>query len=150
MIAPPRSAIILALAGLLPFVWGIFAVPGTASADWTLTNLSPRLIGPYVQLAYGTVILSFMSGVLWGFATRATGTIAASAYGLSTLPALWVFFMIGGGPTSAAINLIFGFIGLLMLDVAFWRMALAPAWWLTLRVPLTSLVILCLIIGQLL
>ncbi len=48
---------------------------------------------------------------------------------------------------SAGTNLIFGFLGLLALDFAFWRWGLAPAWWMQLRVLLTGLVILCLCVG---
>lgn len=141
----PKSALILGLAGLLPFVWGVVTIYSPVAADWTVGTIGPRFIGPYVGLAYGTVILSFMSGVLWGFATKGTGGQAATGYVLSVLPALWAFFMIGGGPVSAGMNLIFGFIGLLALDFAFWRWGLAPHWWMTLRVLLTGVVIMCLL-----
>jgi hypothetical protein len=82
--------------------------------------------------------------VLWGFATKAEGQVAATAYALSVLPALWAFFFVGGGPVSAAIYLIFGFVGLLGLDWLFWRQGLAPAWWMRLRVGLTAVVVFCL------
>ncbi|PWJ19128.1 DUF3429 domain-containing protein [Jannaschia seohaensis] len=141
----PPSALLLGLAGLLPFAWGVVTmwVPGTA--ELTMGLIGPRFIGPYVGLSYGTVILSFMSGVLWGFATRAEGGVAASGYALSTLPALWAFFMVGGGPVSAAMALIAGFLGLLGLDWLFWNQGLAPAWWMKLRVLLTTGVVLCLL-----
>ncbi|WP_099826659.1 DUF3429 domain-containing protein [Oceaniglobus indicus] len=143
----PLSALCLGLAGLIPFVWGALTLVFPSLADWGLRVLGARFIGPYVQLAYGTVILSFMSGVLWGFATRATGREAAVGYALSVLPALWAFFFIGDGPTSAAIYLIFGFIGLLALDWSFWRQGLAPAWWMHLRVLLSVVVVACLSIS---
>ncbi|MCF2871820.1 DUF3429 domain-containing protein [Octadecabacter sp. G9-8] len=141
----PKSALILGLAGLLPFVWGVVTIYSVAAADLTLNMIGPRFLGPYVGLAYGTVILSFMSGVLWGFATRADGGQAATGYALSVLPALWAFFMIGGGPVSAGMNLIAGFVALLVLDFAFWTWGLAPRWWMTLRVLLTGVVIMCLL-----
>ena len=105
----------------------------------------PRVLRPHVGLAYGTVILSFMSGVLWGFATNAMGGQAATGYALSVLPALWAFFMVGGGPMSAGMNLIAGFAALLVLDYAFSIWGLAPRWWMALRVLLTGIVILCLL-----
>jgi hypothetical protein len=114
---------------------------------WGSANLGPRFVGPYVQLFYGAVILSFMSGVLWGFAAKITGRMAAVGYTLSIIPALWVFFMTGGGPTSAATSLIFGFLGLLLLDWFFWRLGLAPSWWMNLRGLLTALVVGCLTVG---
>ncbi len=140
----PRSALVLGLAGVIPFGWGALTVLLPALGDAALPVLGPRFIGPYVQLAYGTVILSFMSGVLWGFATRASGAQAAAGYALSVIPALWAFFMVGGGPVSAAMNLMAGFVALLGLDYAFWRWGLAPRWWMALRLLLTALVLACL------
>jgi Protein of unknown function (DUF3429) len=141
----PRSALILGLAGLIPFVWGTATELSPSLADHGMRWFGPRFIGPYVGLAYGTVILSFMSGVLWGFvASRATGQAAAVGYTLSTLPALWAFFFVGGGPVSAAIWLAAGFILLLMLDFLFWERTLAPDWWMRLRLRLTSVVVACL------
>jgi hypothetical protein len=143
----PRSALILGLAGLIPFVWGAATLLSPDLANFGAQNFGPRFVGPYVQLFYGSVILSFMSGVLWGFATKATGTVATTGYILSVLPALWAFFMTGGGPTSASINLIAGFIGLLGLDWLFWKQQLAPPWWFSLRILLTIIVVGCLSIG---
>ncbi|MFN4158648.1 MAG: DUF3429 domain-containing protein [Gemmobacter sp.] len=142
----PRSALLLGLAGLIPFLWGAATqlVPGLA--EWGLRHLGPRFIAPYVGLAYGTVILSFMSGVLWGFSTQSRGRAAATGFALSVIPALWAFLMVGGGPVSAAVNLMAGFAGLLALDWTFWRQGLAPDWWMRLRLLLTVPVMVCLAI----
>ena len=143
----PRAPLILGLAGLLPFLWGALTVLLPDLGMWTARTIGPRFAGPYVGLAYGTVILSFMSGVLWGLATRASGQVAASGYALSVIPALWAFVMVGGGPVSAGINLITGFVGVLGLDWLFWRHGLAPRWWMQLRVPLTAVVVACLAVN---
>lgn len=143
----PRSALVLGLAGVLPFAWGAATTVSPELAAYGRTWLSPRFIGPLVQLTYGAIILSFMSGVLWGFATKADGAQATTGYALSVIPALWAFFMTGGGPTSAALNLITGFLGLLILDYAFARWGLAPPWWIALRSLLTTLVVICLAVG---
>ncbi len=143
----PRSALLLGAAGLIPFLWGTATELSPSLTDAGLRWFGPRFIGPYVGLAYGTIILSFMSGVLWGFvASRATGQAAAVGYALSTIPALWAFFFVGDGPISAAIWLAAGFLLLLLLDFIFWERTLAPPWWLRLRVGLTSVVIACLMI----
>lgn len=138
----PRPALLLGLAGLLPFVWGALTVMVPALGQWGFMTLGGRFVGPHVQLFYGAVILSFMSGVLWGFATKATGQVATASYILSVIPALWAFLMTGGGPTTAAVNLIVGFVALLLLDWHFWRLGLAPPWWMHLRGLLTVIVIL--------
>ena len=143
----PRAPLILGLAGLLPFLWGALTVLRPDLGLWTAQTIGPRFAGPYVMLFYGAVILSFMSGVLWGFATKAQGTMAATGYALSVIPALWAFFMTGGGPQSAGTYLIFGFAGLLLLDWQFARWGLAPGWWMPLRLLLSAVVIACLAIG---
>ncbi|MEM9579310.1 MAG: DUF3429 domain-containing protein [Pseudomonadota bacterium] len=143
----PRAALLLGLTGALPFAWGALTTALPDLQLWAAQTIGPRFVGPYVQLFYGAVILSFMSGVLWGFATKADGAQATTGYALAVLPALWAFFMTGGGPTSAGIYLIAGFLGLLALDFMFWRWKLAPAWWMQLRIVLTALVVLCLAMG---
>jgi hypothetical protein len=140
----PRAPLALGLAGLLPFLWGVATMWAAPLQELTIATLGPRFAGPFVLLSYGTVILSFMSGVLWGFSARAEGEVAALGYALSTIPALWAFFFVGSGPVSAAIYLIAGFLGVLGIDLLFWRNGLTPPWWLALRVPLTAVVCLCL------
>lgn len=146
----PRAPLFLGLAGTAPFVWGAITTALPDLGLWGAQTIGPRFVGPYVQLFYGAVILSFMSGVLWGFATKAERSQAATGYALSVLPALWAFFMTGGGPSSAGIYLIAGFIGLLGLDLMFARWGLAPPWWMPLRVLLTIIVVTCLGIGVIL
>ncbi|MCA0872711.1 DUF3429 domain-containing protein [Seohaeicola saemankumensis] len=143
----PPAPLALGLAGLIPFVWGALTYLNGDLQAWGAAHLGPRFVGPYVQLFYGSVILSFMSGVLWGFATRAEGGQAATGYALSVLPALWAFFMTGGGPVSAGMNLMFGFAGLLLLDLAFAAWGLTPSWWVRLRVLLSVVVLACLAVG---
>lgn len=140
----PRAPLALGLAGLIPFLWGALTLVSNGAGELGVSLLGPRFIGPFVLLQYGTIILAFMSGVLWGFATRAPEDRAASGYALSVLPALWAFFMVGGGPTASAIYLIAGFAGLLLLDWSFWRQGLAPGWWMQLRILLTVVVVGCL------
>jgi len=142
----PRSALLLGLAGVLPFIWGAISTHVPSVNQYVMGWLGPRFVGPYVQVAYGTVILSFMSGVLWGFATNA-GDRQALCYGLSVLPALWVFFAVGGGNATATYALIAGFVFLLTLDQLFAKWDLTPLWWMRLRILLTVLVVTCLLIG---
>ena len=129
----PRTALYLALGGLVPFL----VCAGVALSG---NQVVLRGAEDEIMLRYGIIILAFMSGVLWGFATNASGKMATVAYGLSVLPALWAFFT-AVGPTPQALGaLIPGFYGLLVLDYYFWRAGLAPPWWLRLRLPLTAVV----------
>ncbi len=144
----PTAPLLLGLAGLIPFVWGALTLLLPGVHGWGLATLGPRFVGPYVQLFYGSVILSFMSGVLWGYATRASGRLqSAACYSLSVIPALWAFGMVGGGPVSAGMNLIWGFLGLLLLDQMFSLWRLTPRWWMRLRLILTTVTVLSLSVG---
>lgn len=135
---------LLGLAALIPFLWGVATYLSSDLAGWAATHLGPRFVGPYVQLFFGSVLLCFMSGALWGFAARASGALSAMAYVLAALPAIWAFAVTGGGPISAAMNLAFGFAGLALLDIAFSTWSLVPSWWLRLRLPMALGIIACL------
>lgn len=142
----PRPALLLGLAGLLPFLWSAVTALSSALSARAAEWLSPMFLGGYVGMTYGTVILSFMSGVLWGFATKTEGRQATVAYTLSVIPALWAFLMVSDASDPSRIFLAAGFVGLLLLDATFQAWGLAPRWWLRLRVMLTVVVLGCLAI----
>jgi hypothetical protein len=140
----PRAALGLGLTGLLPFLWSAASHLSPALSAWAGGYVPPMFIGSYVGLSYGTIILSFMSGVLWGFATKATGRAATTGYALSVIPALWAFVMVTDSSVNSMIYLAAGFAGLLLLDASFAAQGLAPAWWMRLRLTLTAIVLGCL------
>lgn len=140
----PSAPLVLGLAGLIPFVWGALTLLLPSLATWSQTHLGARFAGSFLLLSYGVVILCFMSGVLWGFATKADGPRAALCYALSVIPALWAFFATGQGATSDSVSLIAGFVAVLLIDDRFSRWDLTPEWWMPLRILLTSVVALCL------
>ncbi len=142
----PRPALFLGLSGLLPFLWGVATSLSPTLAQATLDLIGPRFIGPFVLIAYGVVILCFMSGVLWGFAARGA-ELHWTGYALSVAPALWAFFFVGGGPIQALTALMTGFVVLLVIDLQFSRWGLTPPWWMQLRLILTIGVVLCLAAG---
>lgn len=149
----PAAALLLSLAGLAPFIWAALLVIDIWEVEtaWIPDFLRlPQVLegdGRLIMLRYGGIILPFMSGVLWGFATNAAGWRAGAAFGLSVIPALWWFFMPGLGVQSALINLAIGFLALLILDYMFQRWELAPPWWMSLRIQLTVVVLICLAVG---
>ncbi|WP_172330848.1 DUF3429 domain-containing protein [Mangrovicoccus sp. HB161399] len=145
----PPPALWLGLAGLAPFFWGLATGISPALFDFGLATLGPRFVGLHLQVAYGTIILAFMSGALWGFASRSDGPRRNAGLALSTLPALWAFLFVGGGAEHATVVLIAGFVGLLGLDMLFERYGLTPAWWMKLRNLLTLLAVACMTAGLL-
>lgn len=142
----PRTPLILGLSGVLPFIWGAATATVPSLHDWSMHNLSEPLTGSYMVFVYGAVILSFMSGALWGLATKLDERKAATGYALSVIPALWVFFTAGAWSDFTGIALIIGFLGILMIDWFFWRIEAAPEWWMRLRLILTFVVVACLVI----
>lgn len=143
----PPSALVLGLAGLLPFLWGgATAVPLLLDYAPALPIL-PTLTGTALLAAYGTIILGFMAGVIWGFAARDGGPFMPAGLVLSVLPPLWIFFFSAQPDGTQLLALIAGFTGLLAIDHTCARRGLAPEWWMPLRLILTSVVVFCLAIG---
>lgn len=136
----PPSPLVLGLAGLIPFLWGAL------TSIWPLGWLTAHWQGFGLLANYAMVILPFMSGVIWGFATRAQGREASVFYVLSVVPALWTFFAVHGDFALAWAAI--GFILLLPVDRAALRKGVAPDWWMALRVLLTVVVVACLLTGQ--
>ena len=137
----PTGALILGLSGLLPFAWGAVTLLSEEAFNFGIENFGARFVGPLIQLSYGVIILCFMSGVLWGFATKMVEKNGSLGYILSVLPALWAFLSMGRGPISDTISLIVGFLAVLLIDRHFYLLKLTPLWWMNLRIPLTFLVI---------
>lgn len=138
MMRPPAPALWLTAAGALPFLIGTAMILGFWPGE-----------GRALVQAYGVVILCFMSGVLWGFAAKGT---VWWPYVASVVPALYVFFFVQTHgwslPGQAFSHLIAGFAAVLILDAVFQWKGLAPRWWLTLRIPVTALVLACLWVAR--
>jgi hypothetical protein len=110
MIGIPRAPS-LGLPGSCPSPGGALTAAVDPLGDWSWQTLGARATGRTLLVLYGTIILSFMSGAIWGFATRAEGRHAAVLYALSTAPALWALFL-----GFSTVMLALGFLALLLLD----------------------------------
>lgn len=127
--AVPRPAAWLGGAGLLPF-----AVLALASlvlrGSWGETAAQ-------ALLAYGASILSFLGGIRWGIAISRPGVPLWRELSLSVLPSLiaWAALLLprGWGMGLLALALLAQF----WLDLRATREGLAPAWYPSLRLPLT-------------
>lgn len=145
----PVPAIVLGLAGLIPFLYGaamVFAAEGTLPTFGFFP--SSRLGGVHILERFGAAILGFMGGCLWGFASK-PGRPTLALLSASAVPALLAFMAIRENPALSCIWLAFGFVVLQAIDVAFQRAGVAPEYWLSLRLPLTAGVIACLLVGAL-
>ncbi|MBR9864259.1 MAG: DUF3429 domain-containing protein [Rhodobacteraceae bacterium] len=139
---PPRTPLALATLGTAPFVIGAIG----AVTDTVFTPFPYSSVGSVIH--YGVVILSFLTGILWGFASHAPQGQSSYAYITGAIPALYVFFAVAGSDADKLEALMFGFPALLVIDTSFQKSGLAPKWWLTLRIPSTLLIIACLFLTR--
>ena len=138
----PAAAAWLGGAGLLPFL-------SLAVASLVLAGEAARLAAKAL-LAYGAVILSFLGGIRWGLAiARPADARLAPRLGLSVIPSLlgWASLLL---PQATGLALLAaGLAAQLWLDVHDSRAGEAPAWYPTLRIPLSLGAIAAMVAGAL-
>lgn len=144
----PRAAALWGVLGLLPFFYGAALTLAPESLpSFRLVEPGPDA-GARILERFGAVILAFMGGCLWGFAST-NRMPSFLRLGGSALPAFIAFFALAFEPALACIVLAFGFAVLQGLDFVYARTGIAPAYWLSLRLPLTAVVMACLLVGAL-
>lgn len=140
---PPKLALLLGYAGLVPFVTGALGIWVTPEG-WRVLVLS-------ALLDYAAVILAFMGAIHWGLAMRAehAGEPAQIQLGLSVIPPLLGWLAISGGmPVSLALPMcLLAFGGLYIADMRAVKLGLAPKWYPSLRRPLTIVVCVSLLLA---
>ncbi|OYU70538.1 MAG: DUF3429 domain-containing protein [Alphaproteobacteria bacterium PA2] len=133
----PKAALILGVAGLVPF----FAL----SAAIALRLQTPYGSASLWLAAYGAVILSFMGGAQWGITVARPGRGDNwRAYAVSVIPALVAWPALFLPITWALATLSVTFACLLGYDLWTVRRGEAPEWYGQLRLGLTAAVVLCL------
>ena len=142
----PLAAVLLGIAGLIPFFACALGTLGLRDAD-ALRVLS-ALIG------YGAVILAFLGGVHWGFGLPtpdAPGTREAQRLRLclGVLPSLigWLALVLPlvAAPDLGLAALILGFIGTMVLETEAHRRGLIGSSYLWLRWSLSAAVVVILV-----
>lgn len=135
----PRIALILGGLGLIPFIIGtVFEIAG--GPGWG----SPAL------RYYAATILAFMGGVHWGLAIgirgdqRTTDQIRLQLVA-SVLPSLVAWLALLMPMTQGMTTMAAAFLLLFAGDLLAVKRGWAPAWYPRLRMPLTSVVVLCLL-----
>ena len=132
-------AYLFGFAGTLPFLWG-------AVTQFVQIPLSANLLGAQLQLTYGIVIFAYMSGTHWNFAARYQQGESPAAYIFAVMPALLLFAVMVLVPQHLHLALMIWFPMLLSVDRYFARARVTPAWWMNLRLWLSSIVTLSLLI----
>ena len=146
----PAAALLLGWIGLVPFVYGvimIFAAPDSLPTFGFFPS-DPQG-GVFILERFGAAILGFMGGCLWGFASCPGRVPTLPLLAASAVPAFLAFIAIQPEPAYSCIWLAFGYVVLQAIDVVFQRAGVAPAYWLSLRLPLTAGVMACLLVGAL-
>lgn len=139
---PPRVVALLGYGGLLPFGLGALGL---------LLAPSGHALWQTLLLAYAAIILSFVGALHWGFAMGADASDAPGLYSWSVVPALlgWVALLLPGvlpllgsdsrtGTVLAAALLILAYAAHYLQDRRLTRRQPLPAWYLPLRLRLSS------------
>ena len=127
---PPRAALLLGAAGLLPTLIALgvilFAAPPQQAVAF-------RAAG-----TYGACIISFLGGAWWGIAaSRGHPRDLPFWLGLSVLPALTAWGAVFALSPAAVALMAPLFLACLWVDRELGRRHVAPDWWLPLRLPLS-------------
>lgn len=134
----PRPVAWLGYGGLLPFIGLAAAVLLRVEEDLARAAL----------LAYGAVILSFVGALHWGFAMLVPGLEATERtrlFAWSTVPALAAWPALLVPPALGAPILMAGFVAHYLQDRRLSRRHPLPAWYLPLRLQLSSVACLSLV-----
>jgi len=132
----PAAPLVLGFSGLLPFLYPPVSMISSGA-------LSGDLV--FAHMAYGATILSFIGGLRWGYCMSPASLTSPNwlYLGYSVSPQLigWSSLLM---PESLGIlTLIGGLVGCAIIDV---KMAGYPAWFLSLRVILTTGAIISLVL----
>lgn len=133
----PAIATILGYAGLIPFI-------AFASGLW----LAPVQYLPDIHhalLTYAAIILSFIGAIHWGSAIELKNHQQKFQLGISVLPPLLGWLALLMPLTYSYTILVIAFFVLCIYDSQMTKYGLLPGWYPTLRVPLTTIVVITLI-----
>ena len=134
-----RQSFILGLLGLIPFVLLIAATFITPPDD----AIYELLI--FIYISYAAVISSFLGGIQWGLITASAERVYSVFLPLfiSTIPCLtaWSALLTLEDLTTSLILIIISFIISSLHDYYLYQQKLTPHWFLSLRIPLSIVVI---------
>ena len=138
----PKVIKIISTLGLLPFLFGAI---GSLQLSLIQYNLNKFFLS--LATLYAALILSFLGGCLFGFECLNKSKPNKKRVWIAILPTIWALLALQITNFSASI-LAIGFLLVYEFDRKAYTTGTVPDWWLSLRLPLTAIVILSLsIIG---
>ena len=134
----PKSVLTISLLGLVPFVIG-------SLLSFKIDIIPQRESDLFLKasLQYATFILCFMSGCV--FFSCLNETERTSDLWRSIIPVILSLFALSL-PFLTGFILALGFLYLLEIERKLFKAQVMPSWWISLRMPMTILVLICLII----
>jgi hypothetical protein len=135
-----KKAWALSILGVFPFAWATLENCFNVHLLQNIFRQSPDLI----FFSYGAVILSFLGGIIWGFALHLKGNNNLSAWLLllSVFPALIAWLAVLLFPQNIAwLLLLGGFLSLLKLEHFLQKIAIIPHWFWLIRRNITLIVV---------
>ena len=127
---------VLGFAGLLPQAAAV-AVMAFGPEAWHFSALA-------LAYAYAALILSFLGGMWWGLAAAAAGEASAWIWLAAVAPSIialatavpWAIGAAWPGPSLVILGV--AVLASLLIDRRLRAEGLTPAWWMSLRVPLSA------------
>ncbi len=132
----PKSVVLASLLGLIPILIGLISTFNIGLSE----NIKKELIE--IVIIYSGFILSFMSGCIFYIISLERRRVLL--LWLSILPVLLALLSIII-PFMQSFVLALGFLLVLEIERKLYKLGSLPKWWLNLRFPMTSLVVLLLI-----
>ena len=134
----PKSVLTISLLGLAPFFLG-------SVLSFRMNIIPHEQIDLLLKtsLQYAAFILCFLSGCV--FFSCANETEKITYMWLSTIPVILSLFALNF-PFLTGFILALGFLYLLEIERKMYKAQIMPFWWISLRMPMTILVLICLII----
>ena len=136
----PKTVKIIGILGLLPFIVGVLA-----TLELTLIFREYNYFLVEMSLTYAALILSFLGGSIFAFENINSEKRSNFGLWLSICPTLWAFLSINL-PHFSASCLALGFVAVYEIDRRAFMSEKTPDWWLSIRLPLTAVVVLALAI----
>ncbi|MEE2774520.1 MAG: DUF3429 domain-containing protein [Pseudomonadota bacterium] len=136
----PKTVKIIGILGLLPFIVGVLA-----TLELTLIFREYNYFLVEMSLTYAALILSFLGGSIFAFENINSEKRSNFGLWLSICPTLWAFLSINL-PHFSASCLALGFVAVYEIDRRAFTSEKTPDWWLSIRLPLTAVVVLALAI----